>query len=192
MMNLRDSIVQSVFDLFISKGIDNVSVNDIIKELNMTKGGFYYYFKSKDELISEIIDKHVIKIIWRQLRLAEEQVSAEVLPVKEKMRMFYTIVPRPCIFDEQDNIIQCYSIKKFYFLLYDLIDKFPRLSDEYKIPYLYSDFKKRNGYKRSIELSAQYGLYRQNYCGCIYSRIQAEKKEQEKNFQNETKTVVKP
>ena len=52
--------------------------------------------------------------------------------------------------------------------------------DEYKIPYLYSDFKKRNGYKRSIELSAQYGLYRQNYCGCIYSRIQAEKKEQEK------------
>ena len=55
-----------------------------------------------------------------------------------------------------------------------------RLSDEYKIPYLYSDFKKRNGYKRSIELSAQYGLYRQNYCGCIYSRIQAEKKEQEK------------
>ena len=67
-----------------------------------------------------------------------------------------------------------------------------RLSDEYKTPYLYSDFKKRNGYKRSIELSAQYGLYRQNYCGCIYSRIQAEKKEQEKNFQNETKTVVKP
>ena len=106
MMNLRDSIVQSVFDLFISKGIDNVSVNDIIKELNMTKGGFYYYFKSKDELISEIIDKHVIKIIWRQLRLAEEQVSAEGLPVKEKMRMFYTIVPRPCIVDEQDNIIQ--------------------------------------------------------------------------------------
>lgn len=73
-----------------------------------------------------------------------------------------------------------------------------RLSDEYKIPYLYSDFKKRNGYKRSIELSAQYGLYRQNYCGCIYSRIQAEKKEQEKNFQNENenccqtiKSVVK-
>ena len=61
-----------------------------------------------------------------------------------------------------------------------------------RIKIRYSDFKKRNGYKRSIELSAQYGLYRQNYCGCIYSRIQAEKKEQEKNFQNETKTVVKP
>lgn len=38
------------------------------------------------------------------------------------------------------------------------------------IPYLFSDFKKREGYKRSIVLSEQYGLYRQNYCGCIYSK----------------------
>lgn len=65
-------------------------------------------------------------------------------------------------------------------------------SKKYDIPYLYSDFKKRNGYKRSIELSAEYGLYRQNYCGCVYSRMQSERKEQEKIFQNEMKTVVKP
>ena len=39
----------------------------------------------------------------------------------------------------------------------------------YGVPYLPSDFKKKNGYKRSVELSAQYGLYRQNYCGCVYS-----------------------
>lgn len=66
-----------------------------------------------------------------------------------------------------------------------------KYSKEYDIPYLYSDFKKRNGYKRSIELSHEYGLYRQNYCGCVYSRMQTERKEQEKNFQNEMKTVVK-
>ena len=45
-----------------------------------------------------------------------------------------------------------------------------RLSEEYGVPYLFSDFKKRNGYKRSIELSAVYGLYRQNYCGCRFSK----------------------
>lgn len=44
------------------------------------------------------------------------------------------------------------------------------MSDKYGITYLYSDFKKKNGYKRSIELSEQYGLYRQNFCGCEYSR----------------------
>ena len=36
--------------------------------------------------------------------------------------------------------------------------------------YLPSDFKKKNGYRRSCELSAEYGLYRQNYCGCVYSK----------------------
>lgn len=45
-----------------------------------------------------------------------------------------------------------------------------KLSQEYNINFLYSDFKKKNGYKRSIELSEIYHLYRQNYCGCIYSK----------------------
>ena len=38
------------------------------------------------------------------------------------------------------------------------------------VKYLYADFKKKNGYLRSLQLSAEYGLYRQNYCGCLYSK----------------------
>lgn len=45
-----------------------------------------------------------------------------------------------------------------------------RLSGEWNVAYLYSDFKKKEGYKRSIALSAEYDLYRQNFCGCIYSK----------------------
>lgn len=52
-----------------------------------------------------------------------------------------------------------------------------RLSHKYGISYLYSDFKKKEGYKKSILLSNKYELYRQNYCGCRYSLKQ---KEQEK------------
>ena len=44
------------------------------------------------------------------------------------------------------------------------------LDKKYQSTYLYADFKKKNGYKRSIELSKQYNLYRQDYCGCIYSK----------------------
>ena len=44
-----------------------------------------------------------------------------------------------------------------------------RLQEEYGVNYLISDFKKKNGYKRSIELSKEYGLYRQDYCGCEFS-----------------------
>lgn len=43
------------------------------------------------------------------------------------------------------------------------------LAAEYGISWLPSDFKKKNGYKRSTELSATYGLYRQDYCGCVFS-----------------------
>ena len=45
-----------------------------------------------------------------------------------------------------------------------------KLEQEYSVKFLYSDFKKKNGYRRSIELSREYNLYRQNYCGCIYSK----------------------
>ena len=41
---------------------------------------------------------------------------------------------------------------------------------EYGVSWLFSDFKKREGYKRSIVLSQEYDLYRQNYCGCVFSR----------------------
>ena len=48
------------------------------------------------------------------------------------------------------------------------------LSARFGVPYLFSDFKKKNGYKRSCELSQVYGLYRQDYCGCVFSKRQRE------------------
>lgn len=53
-----------------------------------------------------------------------------------------------------------------------------RLAAEYDIPFLPSDFKKKNGYKRSIELSKEYDLYRQNYCGCVFSKAEREKEQE--------------
>ena len=45
-----------------------------------------------------------------------------------------------------------------------------KLQNKYNINWLYSDFKKKDGYKQSILLSKKYNLYRQDYCGCIYSK----------------------
>jgi len=47
-----------------------------------------------------------------------------------------------------------------------------KLEQEYGMKYLYSDFKKQNGYKRSTEISNEYDMYRQYYCGCVYSKKQ--------------------
>jgi len=51
------------------------------------------------------------------------------------------------------------------------------ISEELGIRWLPSDFKKKNGYKRSIELSEEYGLYRQDFCGCSFSKAEREAKE---------------
>ena len=47
------------------------------------------------------------------------------------------------------------------------------ISSVYGVKYLFSDFKKKEGYKRSIILSEEYNLYRQNYCGCVFSKQQS-------------------
>ena len=52
------------------------------------------------------------------------------------------------------------------------------LEAELGIPFVWSDFKKKDGYHRSIELSRQYGLYRQDWCGCVYSKRERERRKQ--------------
>lgn len=56
-----------------------------------------------------------------------------------------------------------------------------KLGERCGVPYLLSDFKKRNGYLTSIELSRKYDLYRQDYCGCVYSKTEREKQKKERN-----------
>lgn len=57
------------------------------------------------------------------------------------------------------------------------------LAEKYGVKYLCSDFKKKNGYKRSIELSREFDLYRQNYCGCVFSKRESEETARAKSLQ---------
>lgn len=60
------------------------------------------------------------------------------------------------------------------------------LGEKYGVKYLMSDFKKKNGFHRSTELSKKYGLYRQDYCGCVYSQKESEVRKQK---QQQSRTV---
>ncbi len=54
------------------------------------------------------------------------------------------------------------------------------LGEKYGVAHLPSDFKKKDGYKRSVELSKVYGLYRQDYCGCVFSKAQRQREKEER------------
>lgn len=62
-----------------------------------------------------------------------------------------------------------------------------KLADEYGVKYLVSDFKKKNGYKRSVEISRAYGMYRQDYCGCVFSMRERQAAEERKNHREDEK-----
>ena len=59
------------------------------------------------------------------------------------------------------------------------------LESKYDVSYLYADFKKKNGFKRSIELCKQYDVYRQNYCGCIFSLKEAQERMKDMELKSE-------
>ena len=68
------------------------------------------------------------------------------------------------------------EIRNKYILLLEELEK------KYGVRHLPSDFKKKNGYKRSIELSKEYDLYRQDFCGCVFSKRERDRREQEKSL----------
>ena len=86
----------------------------------------------------------------------------------EKIR-FWCQTVLPTIYDDSLSYYECLS--KFAEKLNEIGEV---LAKEYGVLWLPSDFKKKDGYKQSIELSKEYGLYRQNYCGCVYSRQERE------------------
>ena len=107
-------------------------------------------------------------------RLSEEERLINEMPVKYPVKLIKGEYNPDCYLD---------AVKGFgadYFLTTLTISPLKnaenineigeKIASEYGVKYLPSDFKKKNGYKRSIELSREYDLYRQNYCGCVFSR----------------------
>lgn len=131
LMNNREKIVMKAFDLFMTNNGIGLSLNDILKELNMTKGGFYYYFKSRDELIEEVIQKYMLDILWKPLNYIRNNTD-ESMDTYERLKRCYCILPNPEVLDCEGKVIKKYSIKSYFLILYSLLEKHPILSISYK------------------------------------------------------------
>ena len=82
----KAEILAAAEKLFIAKGYDGASVNDIIKSVGLSKGAFYYYFKSKEEVLNEILEQRVCEGIKR----AEEIAASSISPLQKCLKMILT------------------------------------------------------------------------------------------------------
>lgn len=130
-MDTRDRISKTSFNLFLEYGFSDVSVNEIIKATGITKGGFYHYFKSKEELIYDTIDKFFcpfFEIPLMQMRFDFKK-EGRFKDANEKLKYFYMAVPS---FTMQNRPMEhnCDNdLRKFYFLLFEGIKKYKYMED---------------------------------------------------------------
>ena len=146
------------------------------------------FFKREEEerrLISEMPAKHAITLMTAEFDPSQYYEAVKGLEhIKEggercfacfKLRLERTaMIAQENDFDYFTTTLSISPIKNSQ----KINEIAAKLSREYGVKCLPSDFKKREGYKRSIELSKKYGLYRQDYCGCVFS--QKEREEQKK------------
>ncbi|MCG8570930.1 MAG: TetR/AcrR family transcriptional regulator [Spirochaetes bacterium] len=85
----KDKILKSAFKLFLKKGFTDVTINEIISKARITKGGFFYYFKSKDQLLFEVIDEYIFTITDSFTQKIQTLAGSS----KDKLQLFFEALP---------------------------------------------------------------------------------------------------
>ncbi|MGN0136222.1 TetR family transcriptional regulator [Anaerotignum sp.] len=131
-MKTENEILEMVFAMFLEKGFSEISTNEIIREAGMTKGGFYYSFKSREDLDRKIIEKYIhpffAKPAEEMQRVWEE--SKKDIPTGELLwKGFF----QPQRFSNYQAMIgKEIPFRNFYFLIYEGMKKFPQVAGYFK------------------------------------------------------------
>ena len=89
--------------------------------------------------------------------------------------------------NEKEGGQRCYSCYDINYIN-EIGEKY---SKEYDIPFLFADFKKKNRYLRSVQISKELNMYRQEYCGCVFSKVEKEQRDREKVLKEKQEGEVK-
>ena len=137
-MDKKEEIMDQAYALFLDKGFGEVSVNDIVAKAHATKGGFYYYFKSKNHLIEEVVDRYLTPCFQEPVEKLRACVNTKNCPMGAKGRLEYFFTLEP-------TSPQGHPIRDFYFLVYEDMKKYHYLEKRRNIFY-----KERNALVKQI------------------------------------------
>lgn len=124
-MKTEQEILEMAFLLFLEKGFSEISTNEIIRAAGLTKGGFYYYFKSRDELDRRVVEKYIHPYYTKPLELMQQiwEERRSDMPTGELLWKGFFLPQR--FVNIKLALGREILFRNFYFLLYESMKKFP-------------------------------------------------------------------
>ena len=133
--------------MFLEKGFSEISTNELIRAAGLTKGGFYYSFKSREDLDQRVIERYIHPFFSQPLEEMEKMWEASKKDAPTGKLLWYGFFQPQRFSNYQEKIGKKIAFRNFYFLIYEGMKKFPEVAEYYK------DFNARKGQilKRILE-----------------------------------------
>ncbi|MBQ9092068.1 MAG: TetR/AcrR family transcriptional regulator [Anaerotignum sp.] len=138
-MKTEHEILEMAFAMFLERGFSEVSTNELIREAGLTKGGFYYSFKSREDLDQRVVEKFIHPFFTKPVEKMQEmwEGKKQDIPTGELIWNCFFMPQRFVNF--QNAIGKEVVFRNFYFLLYESRKKFPEVEQYFK------DFNAKKG-----------------------------------------------
>ena len=138
-MKTENEILEVAFAMFLEKGFSEVSTNELIREAGLTKGGFYYCFKSREDLDQRVVEKYIHPFFTLPVERMQQVWEDKRQDVPTGELLWNGFFQPQRFAGYQEKIGQEIAFRNFYFLLYESMKKFPEVSAYFK------EFNKRKG-----------------------------------------------
>ncbi len=131
-MKTENEILEMAFAMFLEKGFSEVSTNELIRETGLTKGGFYYSFKSREDLDQKVVERYIRPFFMNPVEKMQEawEGKKQDAPTGELLWNCFFMPQRFVNF--QNAIGREIAFRNFYFLLYESMKKFPEVEGYFK------------------------------------------------------------
>ncbi len=123
-MKTEEHILETAFRLFLGKGFSDISTNEIIREAETTKGGFYYCFKSREDLVAKVIEKYLKPYYFCPIAKMQEVWEKKQDDVSTKTLLWEVFFAPQRFCTYQKEIDMDIAFRDFYFLLYEGMKKY--------------------------------------------------------------------
>ena len=131
-MKTENEILEMAFAMFLEKGFSEISTNEIIREAGLTKGGFYYAFKSREDLDQRVIEKYIKPYFTLQTEAMQKVLEESRKDISTEDLLWEGYFLPQKFANYQANIGKEVMFRNFYFLLYEGMKKFPEVAACFK------------------------------------------------------------